>query len=42
MSKRATRAQIAQETVSILENGWYVLPAGHEVSIREELESAHS
>ena len=42
MSKRATRVQIAQETVSILERGRYALPTGEEVSIREPLESAHS
>ncbi len=42
MSKRATRAQIAQETVSILEQGRYALPIGAEVSIREPLELARS
>jgi uncharacterized protein (TIGR02452 family) len=42
MSKRATRAQVAQETLSILEQGLYALPTGEKVSIRAELESARS
>jgi uncharacterized protein (TIGR02452 family) len=40
MAKRATRAQVAQETVSILERGHYLTPAGQQVSIRDALASA--
>jgi uncharacterized protein (TIGR02452 family) len=42
MAKRSIRAQVAQETVSILDQGWYVRPTGPTVSIAAELDSARS
>lgn len=40
MSNRHERAQIASETLRILEQGFYVSPAGRRVEIRSELEHA--
>jgi uncharacterized protein (TIGR02452 family) len=42
MSKRATRAQVAQETVAILEKGRYPGPAGQPVVLCADLEAARS
>jgi uncharacterized protein (TIGR02452 family) len=42
MSKRTTRAQVARETVAILEQGHYAGPGGQQVRIHEELEAARS
>jgi uncharacterized protein (TIGR02452 family) len=42
MSKRSTRAETAQETVSILERGHYSSPSGRRVSVAAELEVARS
>src|SRR5262245_61320885 len=42
MSKRRTRAQIAQQTLTILEEGAYRHPSGQRMVIRDELASAHS
>jgi uncharacterized protein (TIGR02452 family) len=42
MSKRNTRAKIAQETLDVLANGWYMHPSGQRVQLRDELESARS
>ncbi len=42
MSKRTTRAQVARETVTILEAGVYLHPGGRQLSIRDELASARS
>ena len=40
MASRSQRAEIARQTVSILEQGAYTLPAGGEVSIRDRLAQA--
>jgi uncharacterized protein (TIGR02452 family) len=40
MSNRSRRAEIARETVGILQAGGYVLPEGRDVSIRHQLEAA--
>jgi uncharacterized protein (TIGR02452 family) len=40
MSNRTRRAEIARETVGILQAGGYVLPDGRDVSIRRQLEAA--
>lgn len=40
MSNRSRRAEIAVETVGILQAGGYVLPDGRDVSIRHQLEEA--
>ena len=40
MNKRATRAQIAKETLEILEKGFYQSPGGQVVHIKEALEAA--
>lgn len=42
MSDRNARAQVARQTVDILDRGLYVTPAGRDVSIRDALESARS
>ena len=42
MSKRTTRAQIAQDTLTILEQGSYRVPSGQRIMLREELELARS
>jgi uncharacterized protein (TIGR02452 family) len=42
MSKRTTRAQVAQETVAILEKGRYPGPAGQTVVLCADLEAARS
>lgn len=42
MSKRTTRAQIAQQTLSILEEGAYLHPSGGRIPLRDELASARS
>ena len=33
MASRKTRTQIAQQTIEILERGWYMLPDGTTVSL---------
>lgn len=40
MSNRATRAVLAQETVSILDRGWYVAPSGRRVDVGETLRAS--
>ena len=42
MSKRSTRAAIAQETLSILDRGHYSVPGGRQVSIADELGAART
>jgi uncharacterized protein (TIGR02452 family) len=42
MSKRTTRAQVAKETLTILEQGVYRHADGQRISLREALASAHS
>jgi uncharacterized protein (TIGR02452 family) len=42
MSKRTTRAQVAQETLAILEEGTYLHPSGRRIPFREELAEARS
>jgi uncharacterized protein (TIGR02452 family) len=42
MPKRTARAQIAQETVTILKEGGYLYPSGRRVPLRDELASARS
>jgi uncharacterized protein (TIGR02452 family) len=42
MAKRKQRAETARETLAILERGGYTGPAGTEVSIKDDLESARS
>src|SRR4051812_30696833 len=42
MSKRTTRAQVAQETLTILEEGAYLHPNGQRIPLRDELASARS
>jgi uncharacterized protein (TIGR02452 family) len=42
MSKRKTRAQVARETMTILEEGSYHHPSGHRISLRDALVSACS
>jgi len=42
MSKRTTRAQIAQETLTILEEGTYLHPSGKQIPLRDELAFARS
>src|SRR5215469_5056849 len=42
MSKRTTRAQIARETLTILEEGVYLHPNGERIPLRDELASARS
>jgi uncharacterized protein (TIGR02452 family) len=42
MSKRTTRAQIAQETLTILQQGAYLHPSGQRIALRDELASARS
>jgi uncharacterized protein (TIGR02452 family) len=42
MSKRSARAQIALETLGILECGHYISPAGRRVSVADELEAARA
>jgi uncharacterized protein (TIGR02452 family) len=42
MSERTTRAQIANETVTILKQGHYTNPGGQRVHLRDELEAARS
>jgi uncharacterized protein (TIGR02452 family) len=42
MSKRSTRQQTAQETVAILERGWYESPTGRRVSLQDALDVARS
>ena len=40
MASRKTRAQIAQQTVEILERGWYTLPNGTTVSLGDSVRDA--
>ncbi len=42
MSQRSTRAQIARQTLAILEEGAYLHPSGTRISIRDALASARS
>lgn len=42
MSTRTTRAQVAQQTLTILEEGAYLHPSGGRVSLRDALASARS
>lgn len=42
MSKRSTRAAIAEETLSILDRGHYTIPNGGQVSIADQLEAART
>jgi uncharacterized protein (TIGR02452 family) len=42
MSQRSTRAQIARETLAILEEGRYRSPSGREVAVREAIEAAQA
>jgi uncharacterized protein (TIGR02452 family) len=42
MSKRTARAQVAQQTLAILEEGAYLHPSGGRIPLREELASARS
>jgi uncharacterized protein (TIGR02452 family) len=42
MAKRTTRAQIAQETLTILEEGAYLHPGGGRIALRDDLASARS
>src|SRR5262249_40620088 len=42
MSKRTTRAQVAQQTLTILEEGAYLLPGGGRVALGGELAAARS
>src|SRR5438132_14432871 len=42
MSKRTTRAQIAQQTLTILEEGAYLHPSGSFIRLVDELASARS
>jgi uncharacterized protein (TIGR02452 family) len=42
MSKRTTRAQIAQETLTILQEGAYLYPSGRRIPLCDELASARS
>ena len=40
MASRKTRAQIAQQTVDILQRGWYTLPDGTTVSLGDSVREA--
>ena len=42
MASRSTRAEVARQTLAILEDGGYSLPGGSEVSILDELDRARS
>src|SRR4051812_29859311 len=42
MSKRSTRAQVAQQTLTILEEGAYLHPGSRWIPLRDELVSARS
>src|SRR5262245_52278379 len=42
MAKRTTRAQTAQETLTILDQGRYASPDGRTVHVRDELKSARA
>ncbi|HJT78739.1 MAG TPA: TIGR02452 family protein [Gemmataceae bacterium] len=42
MSTRTKRAQVAQETLTILEDGAYLHPSGRRIAIRDDLASARS
>jgi uncharacterized protein (TIGR02452 family) len=42
MSKRSMRAQVAQQTLTILEEGAYLHPSGRRIPLRDELASARS
>jgi uncharacterized protein (TIGR02452 family) len=42
MSKRTTRAQVAQQTLTILEEGGYVHPSGVRIMFRDDLASARA
>jgi hypothetical protein len=42
MSKSTTRAQVAGETLAILQKGWYISPSKQRISVRDELASSSS
>ena len=42
MASRTKRAEIARETLTILEQGGYAIPGGGEVSIRAALDAART
>src|SRR5205807_2297964 len=42
MTKRTTRAQTAQQTLTILEEGAYLHPSGQRIRLRNDLASARS